>query len=235
MQYHYTRDLVDEGFVVVRYIPAVDEQADILTKEYIGKNFRLLRDAVMGITTTNLPVRVVQPVETIQVNMVRTGLGEGSGAGGSGDNPENNYNEGEDESVENNDLSDDDSHIVYGTDDDTTEEAPTRAGLNAQGDEWFAATCRRMRSFSFFDDAECSEKWLDRIRDLETGVAQSVIDSCVREGNIHEWPDQLSPQNRYHTEDFPAGLNRQNTQMGKVSTAILHRANRLLLRAAWFR
>jgi hypothetical protein len=37
MQYHYTRDLVDEGFVVVRYIPAIDEQADILTKEYIGK------------------------------------------------------------------------------------------------------------------------------------------------------------------------------------------------------
>ena len=72
-------------------------------------------------------------------------------------------------------------------------------------------------------------------QDLETGVAQSVIDSCVREGNTHEWPDQLAPQNRYHTEDFPAGLNRQNTQMGKVSTAILHRANRLLLRAAWFR
>ena len=39
MQYHYTRDLVDNGFIVVRYIPAVEEQADILTKEYIGKMF----------------------------------------------------------------------------------------------------------------------------------------------------------------------------------------------------
>ena len=48
MQYHYTRDLIEAGVVVVRYIQAVREQADILTKEYIGKNFRTLRDSVMG-------------------------------------------------------------------------------------------------------------------------------------------------------------------------------------------
>ena len=38
--YHYTRDLVEGGFIfiVVRYIPALEEQADILTKEYVGKN-----------------------------------------------------------------------------------------------------------------------------------------------------------------------------------------------------
>ena len=48
MQYHYTRDLVEGGFVVVKHVPAVDEQADFLTKEYIGKNFRRLRDWVMG-------------------------------------------------------------------------------------------------------------------------------------------------------------------------------------------
>jgi hypothetical protein len=92
-----------------------------------------------------------------------------------------------------------------------------------------------MRSFSFFDADECSQKWLDRIRDLETGVAQSVLDSCIREGNIHEWPEELSPETRYHEADFPPHLNRQNTQMERVSTNVLHRANRLLLRDAWFR
>ena len=48
MKYHYTRDLVEGGFIVVKHVPALDEQADILTKEYIGKNFRRLRDWVMG-------------------------------------------------------------------------------------------------------------------------------------------------------------------------------------------
>ena len=44
MKYHYTRDLVEGGFIVVKHVPASDEQADILTKEYIGKNCRRLRD-----------------------------------------------------------------------------------------------------------------------------------------------------------------------------------------------
>ena len=48
MKYHYTRDLVEGGFIVVKHVPASDEEADILTKEYIGKNFRRLRDWVMG-------------------------------------------------------------------------------------------------------------------------------------------------------------------------------------------
>jgi len=48
MQYHFTRELIDAGVITVEYIPAVEEQADILTKEYIGRNFRALRDSVMG-------------------------------------------------------------------------------------------------------------------------------------------------------------------------------------------
>ena len=47
MQYHYTRDLI-ENVVVVSYIPATEEQADVLTKEYVGKNFVRLRDSLMG-------------------------------------------------------------------------------------------------------------------------------------------------------------------------------------------
>ena len=49
MQYHYTRDLIENNVVVVSYIPATEEQADILTKEYVGKNFVRLRDSLMSI------------------------------------------------------------------------------------------------------------------------------------------------------------------------------------------
>ena len=101
----------------------------------------------MGITPTSLPVRVVHPAETIQVKMVRPFFGADSGAGGSGDNPENHNSRRETDPVVENDQSDNDSQIVYGTDDDTTEEAPARASLNTLADEWFAATCRRMRFF----------------------------------------------------------------------------------------
>ncbi len=111
MQYHYTRDLVDAGFVVVRYIPAIDEQADILTKEYIGKNFRTLRDAVMGVpanpaseTTTITDTDHDKDSNFIRVNLVR----ESSGAGGGGDHQ--------------GDMNDDSDSIVYESEEDTTED-----------------------------------------------------------------------------------------------------------------
>ena len=49
-QYHYIRDVVSKHIAKIVHVASVDEEADILTKEYVGPNFRILRDRAMGRT-----------------------------------------------------------------------------------------------------------------------------------------------------------------------------------------
>jgi hypothetical protein len=49
-QYHYIRSVSNSKIVKVIHVPSVEEEADILTKEYVGPNFRKLRDRAMGRT-----------------------------------------------------------------------------------------------------------------------------------------------------------------------------------------
>ena len=47
-QYHYLRDLLAQCIVKLVHVSTVDEEADILTKEYVGPVFAKLRDRAMG-------------------------------------------------------------------------------------------------------------------------------------------------------------------------------------------
>jgi len=47
-QYHYIRHQRGENNIRVEHVSTVDEEADILTKEYVGPNFMKLRDRAMG-------------------------------------------------------------------------------------------------------------------------------------------------------------------------------------------
>ena len=49
-QYHYIRDVVSKHIAKIVHVASIDEEADILTKEYVGPNFRILRDRAMGRT-----------------------------------------------------------------------------------------------------------------------------------------------------------------------------------------
>ena len=47
-QYHYLRDKFTDGIIRLCHVDTVLEEADILTKEYVGSGFRMLRDRAMG-------------------------------------------------------------------------------------------------------------------------------------------------------------------------------------------
>ena len=49
-KYHYIRDVVSKHIAKIVHVASIDEEADILTKEYVGPNFRILRDRAMGRT-----------------------------------------------------------------------------------------------------------------------------------------------------------------------------------------
>ncbi len=47
-QFHYLRDKCTDGVIKIVHISTTHEEADILTKEYIGPMFLMLRDRAMG-------------------------------------------------------------------------------------------------------------------------------------------------------------------------------------------
>jgi hypothetical protein len=47
-QYHFLRYQVSERMIKLEHVSTIDEEADILTKEYVGTNFMKLRDRAMG-------------------------------------------------------------------------------------------------------------------------------------------------------------------------------------------
>ena len=47
-QFHYLRSLFNNKIIKLIHISTLDEEADILTKEYVGPRFIMLRDRAMG-------------------------------------------------------------------------------------------------------------------------------------------------------------------------------------------
>ena len=47
-QYHYLRDKVNDSLIKLIHVNTINEEADILTKEYVGPRFKMLRDRAMG-------------------------------------------------------------------------------------------------------------------------------------------------------------------------------------------
>jgi hypothetical protein len=54
IRWFWLKELIDEGVVVMRYVPTDELVADILTKPLVGSKFRYLRGKLLGVGTTNL-------------------------------------------------------------------------------------------------------------------------------------------------------------------------------------
>ena len=51
MRYHFIRDAVDAGVVILEYVKTSLQVADALTKSLGGKAFELCRNAMLGLTS----------------------------------------------------------------------------------------------------------------------------------------------------------------------------------------